>query len=311
MSKSGYILSRLVVLFSFVLLPFNIGAQSKIIFSRSPGKINTGGTSDIMIYDPQSKTIKLLLKGTVGRRGEYAATTSPDNSKIIFNTYRFSGWKLGIGDYKDGKISNVKKFTNRGNYEYSAKYAPNSSLIAYQEYNWGTRSSDIFIADSNGENIKHFFKSEISSQNLGWTRDSKSIVFTRIIDQGLKLFVKSIEGNTLKRLSTHNANDFAPSTSKTEDKIAFLSDKTGRIHLFVMNTDGSGLKNITPSLKSSDADGNNIWAYRTSWSPDGKQIVFNVMVDGDLELFVVNADGTNLTQITKNGDTYMTPFWMN
>jgi len=45
------------------------------------------------------------------------------------------------------------------------------------------------------------------------------------------------------------------------------------------------------------------------WSPDGMQIVFNTMMNGNLELFIVDADGANLTQITINKDTDMTPFW--
>lgn len=37
-----------------------------------------------------------------------------------------------------------------------------------------------------------------------------------------------------------------------------------------------------------------------SWSPDGERIVFASDDDGDLELFIINADGTGQTQITNN-----------
>ncbi len=37
-----------------------------------------------------------------------------------------------------------------------------------------------------------------------------------------------------------------------------------------------------------------------SWSPDGTRLVFSSDADGDEEIYVVNADGSNLTQLTNN-----------
>jgi len=300
-----------IITFLLIILNFTVTAQSKIIFSRSNGTLNSGTTLDLMIYDPIQKTTKLLLKGTVKKRGEYNAVVSPDYTKIIFNTYQFGGWKIAIGDFKEEQITNVKKLTNRSNYEYCAKYSPDGSKIVYQEYNWGTNGATIYIADKNGKNAKPFFKPNISDQNLDWTRDNKSIVFTNAKSKYLSIYIKSIDGTVVKKISNHNANNFAPSTSKVTDKIAFLSDKTGKIDLFVMDIDGENITNLTPNLKTSDTDVNNIWAYKTSWSPDGKQIVFNALINGNLELFIVNADGTALNQITENNDSDITPFWIN
>ncbi len=285
-------------------------AQSKILFSRSPGGLNTGGTLNLLVYDLQTKTTSLVIKGTVNRRGEYNAVTSPDNSQILFNTYRYSGWKLAMADFSEGKTSKVRRLTARGNYEYRPKFSPDGNQIAYQEYNWSTDKSGIFVADKNGKNPKHLIDLGVGSQNLDWTRDNKSVVFTYLKDNSLGIYSKAIDGGALKKISTHTANDFAPSTSKTADKLAFLSDKTGKIDLFVMDLDGKNLSNLTADLNTVDADANDIWAYSTAWSPDGKQIVFNAMLNGNLELFVVNVDGTGLSQITKNKDSDITPFWI-
>ena len=37
-----------------------------------------------------------------------------------------------------------------------------------------------------------------------------------------------------------------------------------------------------------------------AWSPDGRQIAFESNLDGDMEIYVMNADGTNVRQITHN-----------
>ena len=81
-----------------------------------------------------------------------------------------------------------------------------------------------------------------------------------------------------------------------------------------MNTDGSDSTNLTSNLKSDNFKLDNFvkaWAYKTSWSPNGKKIVFNLVYNGNLELFIVDKDGANLTQITKNKDKDVTPYWMN
>ncbi|WP_109301911.1 PD40 domain-containing protein [Aquimarina sp. AU474] len=304
-------MKRMISFLLFIIFYASLHAQPKILYSRSQGKLNTGNTLDVMIYDPVQKTTKVLLKGTIKGRGEYNAVTSPDNTTIIFNTYRFSGWQLGIGEFDGNGISNIKKLTDRNHYEYCAKFSPDGSKLAYQEYDWGKRKSNIYIANNQGKDATYFTTSNISDQNIDWTKDSQSIVFTYLKDDKLSIYLKSLDGQVFKKISTHNANDFAVSTSKKSNQIAFLSDKTGKIDLFIMDLDGHNLTNLTPNIKTLDSNINSIWTYKTSWSQDGKQIVFTAMINQNLEIFIINADGSDLTQITNNNHTDMTPFWTN
>lgn len=304
-------LKRLIIASLLAGTSFLAKGQSGILYSRSNGPLNSGGTLDIMMYNPQNNKTTLVLKGSVKGRGEYNAVTDQKGSKVIFNTYRFSGWKLGIGDFDQGKIRSVKKLTNRKNYEYCGKFSPDGQKVVYQEYNWSDRSENLFIADTDGKNAKLLFKNNISDQNLDWTKDNKHIVFTHLKNNQSGIYMTSIDGKIFRKISNGNANDFAPSTSKEENKVAFLSDRSGKIDLFVVDLDGNNLKNLTSKLKTVDANANDIWAYKVSWSPNGKQIVFNAMTNDGLELFIVNADGTELHQITDNNDSDITPFWTN
>ncbi|HLN29729.1 MAG TPA: biopolymer transporter Tol [Gemmataceae bacterium] len=73
--------------------------------------------------------------------------------------------------------------------------------------------------------------------------------------------------------------------------------------IFEANPDGSGLKQLT-NTKGYDAEG--------SFSPDGKQIVFCSNRDGNLELHIMNADGSNIRQLTHapgcyNGGPFFSP----
>lgn len=99
-----------LALFLFYGMNFNSFSQSTITFFRSKSLLNYADAPSLMTYDPVDNTTKLLLKGTEKGRGEYNAVTSPDISKIVFNTYPFSSWKLGIADIRINVISEISSY---------------------------------------------------------------------------------------------------------------------------------------------------------------------------------------------------------
>src|SRR2546429_3523781 len=46
-----------------------------------------------------------------------------------------------------------------------------------------------------------------------------------------------------------------------------------------------------------------------AWSPDGKQLVFTGYDGGLSDLFVVNADGSNLRRLTNDKYAHLEPSW--
>jgi Tol biopolymer transport system component len=46
-----------------------------------------------------------------------------------------------------------------------------------------------------------------------------------------------------------------------------------------------------------------------SWSPDGSRLTFDEQVNGEGEIFVVNADGTGLTNLTNSPTSEHEPIW--
>ena len=47
----------------------------------------------------------------------------------------------------------------------------------------------------------------------------------------------------------------------------------------------------------------------SDFSPDGKQIVFSSNVGNGSQIFISNADGKNLKQISREGGSYFNPAW--
>ncbi len=290
-------------------------AFSQIIFSQSAGKLNTGETPDLMLYDVEKGTTRMIMKGTVRRRGESNPAVSPDNSQIIFNTYRFSGWKLAIADYHQGEITKVRRFTSRPNYEYNGSWSHDGQKVTYQEYNWGTDKGEIFIRNQETQKVRKIVNGAGADRTPSFTRDDRHIIFNRQLGKNNEVFIVKTDGSGSQNISRHRAHDFAPSCSPKTDQIAFLSNRDGRLHLYLTDQDGSNLKDLTPELNSDTFRYDNwqnsgSWAYKTCWSPDGQHIVFNALIDGAIELFIVNTDGTGLRQITHNKGANIAPHWV-
>ena len=128
---------------------------------------------------------------------------------------------------------------------------------------------------------------------------------------GYDIFVADTAGGMRNQLTTADGYDAEATVSPTGDRIIFTSTRTGDLELFSMNLDGSDLQQLT------DIPGYDGGAFY-SW--DGKEIVFrasrpegeklkeyqallkeNMIRPGVLEIYVMNADGSNVHQVTDNG----------
>lgn len=81
------------------------------------------------------------------------------------------------------------------------------------------------------------------------------------------------------------------------DRFVF-AQKTGgdaneNLEIFTLGTDGSGLRRITD---------NRFWDLYPAWSPDGNSIAFLSKRDMDLDIYVMNSDGSDERKLYDSGD---------
>lgn len=134
------------------------------------------------------------------------------------------------------------------------------------------------------------------------------------------IFVADLKGNIKKQLTNVKGYDAEATVSPKGDKIVFTSTRNGDLDLYTMNIDGSDVKQITSEL---GYDGG------AFFSPDGSKIVFRasrfkteeemkeykeLLAKGQvaptaMEIFICNADGSDLKQLTNLGKANWAPFF--
>ena len=140
------------------------------------------------------------------------------------------------------------------------------------------------------------------------------------IDYDYDIFVADLEGNIVNQLTNEKGYDAEPTVSPKGDKIVFTSDRSGDLELYTMNLDGSDVKQVTHEL---GYDGG------AFFSPDGTKLIFrssrpktdeeikeykDLLANGlvqptEMELYICNADGSELRQLTNLGNANWSPFF--
>lgn len=134
------------------------------------------------------------------------------------------------------------------------------------------------------------------------------------------IFIANADGSEVRNLTNNPAYDAEATISTDGSKIVFTSTRDNDIDIYVMDADGSNVKRLTTEP---GYDGG------AFFSPDGTKIVYRayhptdpdelaefraLLADGlvkpsRVEIFIMDADGSNKKQLTNNGAANFAPFF--
>jgi Tol biopolymer transport system component len=140
----------------------------------------------------------------------------------------------------------------------------------------------IMNADGSGRRQLTDFPSTAFYPSL--SPDGQTVYFSSNQSGTFEIYSIDINGNNLQRLTNGIGSLYAPELSPDGQRIIFASNGNG---LWVMNPDGSNPRAIT---FKDDID--------PTWSPDGSMIAFASNRSGQRQLYVANANGKNVEQVT-------------
>jgi TolB protein len=236
-------------------------------------------------------------------------------------------------------LKNLRQLTFGGE-NAEAYYAFDGSKLIYQAHKPGTQCDQIYIMDlATGEShmvstgkgrttCSYFYpkgdKILYSSTHLAGDSCppppdmSKGYVWA--VYKSYDVFEANVDGSDLHQLTNAEGYDAESTFSPLGDRIVFTSDRDGDLDLYTMAPDGSDVKRLT---NKPGYDGG------AFFSPDGSKIVWRahypkpgpelddykallaegLIRPGELEIMVMNADGSDQHQITDLGGASFAPYW--
>jgi Tol biopolymer transport system component len=180
-------------------------------------------------------------------------------------------------------------------------WSPDCKKIAFAiDFGFGGEKSDELIGIMNLETGEEV---EISSPfpfNYfpSWSNDGKQIAFTARDEGNSHIYILNMDTESITQL-TFDGFNYNPDWSPINDKIIYVSEDKGATSIFIMNADGTGQREIIPSVWGSGSynDPRMDRPNTPKWSPDGKLIAIKVREEAlnrpANKIYLVDADGSN------------------
>jgi TolB protein len=155
-------------------------------------------------------------------------------------------------------------------------------------------STEVYTARADGSGVRRLTNNRIPDFDPSWSPDGREIVFRRHLGENAEIFSMRSDGSGVRNLTREPAVDWGPEWSPDGEWIAFNSgrDSSMDLHGFLVDPNGKHLRRLS----------DDVFIEYPSWSPDGTRIAFMSQTwngaGGNYEIFVMNADGSGVRQLT-------------
>lgn len=271
---------------------------------------NTAGNINLEMTVYETSGTKLLLKrtytGTESRIRAIAHAFCADlvelltgkrsvfGSKIVFISNKTGCKEIYQCDF-DGQ--ELQQLTNSRSITLSPALSPDGKHLAYTDFTSGRPT--LYIKNLADATISSVGKSGVSI-DPAW-RNNREVATTLSFEGDQEIYLVRLDGTISRRLTNSKGIDVSPTFSPDGSKMAFVSSRNGLPQIFIQDLQSGQTKRLTFSGR---------YNTQPSWSPVGDKIAFSTWENGgEINIFVVNVDGSGLIQLTGKCGENESPSW--
>jgi TolB protein len=266
------------------------GSPASVVFYSS----RESGPSKIYVMNPDGTDQRRI---TTGAGTEVWPDISQNGRYIAFTSNRSGNNEIWVLELASGDLWNVSSHSGDDNWP---RWSPNGQQIAFHSNRDGNYNLYIVNADASG--LRRVTSDPALDQWPDWSPNGKQLAFRR----GMDVYVADALGEeqNVRRLTYLPATlDQMPVWSPNGKQLAFMSLREGYPSVFLMSAEGDTPQNPAVNLTPKNpADPSSAWLSRApAWSSNGQQIYFmsfRPLTGTNVEIFMMNADGTNVTRLT-------------
>jgi TolB protein len=228
-----------------------------------------------------------IVKWATGQPGMAA-------SRIVYRHKAGSGDELVIVD-SDGQ--GARRFFASDMLIYSPTWSPDASKIAYAQQTgrgWQLVERDVQRGDTRVITARNDF-----ILTPAYSPDGRHLAFALWTGQSTEIDdYDTVQRCCMRRISKNPRDDMYPTYSPDGTKIAFMSNRIGQPHIYVMPANGGDPQLVSPYVYGEPG-------YYTSpdWSPTGNRIAFHGRSKGEFQIMTADPtrSGSEVQQITSSG----------
>jgi len=274
-------------------------------FKEPTGKIafttNRDGNKEIYLMDADGSHIQNISQHPAM---EYGNSWSPNASFIATYSNRDGNTEIYLLDL-EGKPA--LRMTNDPGEDVLPVISPDGKKIAFMS-NRNQKSRSLFLMKVDGSEVRALTNNETYEESPSWHPNGKSLLFTRQLRDDNdttyaangEIFTFDLSTKIATRVSHKEGYDSGAVYDPKGEKIAFYGPGERSFDIFIMNPDGSEIKNITKDTLD---------AYSPSWSPDGQWIAYTAGAENNYDIYVMHISTGERRQLTKTSIRNEHPSW--